>query len=169
MLLAVTCSFGQFEASKSYIGPSIGFSFDGSVPQFGANFEYGLSLKEIGMSGSGKLGIGGIFRYWKYSQDYSMGKWSYSNILIGAQGNFHFQTSGKLDPWVGLVFAYNGGSVSWDGPESKYFSEPSHGGMWFAGHAGIRYFFSPTLALCAHLGFGTLSYGALDLGIDIRL
>jgi hypothetical protein len=169
IFLVTSISLAQFEASKSYLGPSIGFSFNGSVPQFGANYEYGMSLKEIGLSGSGKIGIGGIIRYWRYSEDFSLGKWSYTNILIGAQGNFHFQTSGKLDPWIGLVLAYNGGSVSWDGPESKYLNEPSHGGLWLGGHAGIRYFLSPTLALSVHLGFGTLSYGALDVGIDLRL
>ena len=168
MLIVTSISFAQFEESKSYIGPSLGLSFLGSVPQFGANYEYGMSLKQIGLDGPGKIGVGGIIRYWSYSEDFSLGKWSYTNFLIGAQGNYHFQINDNMDPWLGLVLAYNGGSVSWDGPESKYLSEPTNGGLWLAGHCGMRYWFSSSLAVTARIGFGTLSYGALDVGLDFK-
>ncbi len=76
----------QFTPNKHYLGPSIGLSFLGSAPQFGANYEYGMDLKDFG-----RVGIGGIIRYWSYSEDFYDGGWKYTDILIGAQGNYHFK------------------------------------------------------------------------------
>ena len=165
-VLCTTFSNAQFVANKHYLGPSIGLSFLGSAPQFGLNYEYGMDVKDFG-----KLGIGGIFRYWSYSEDYgygSSGKWNYTDILIGAQANYHFKVGdGKFDPWLGLTLAYDAGSVKWDGPSGTY-ATPTYGGMFFGGNAGGRYWFSPTMAVSARIGFGSLGYGALDLGIDFK-
>jgi hypothetical protein len=154
----------QFTADHSYIGPSIGFAFLGSSPQFGLNYEYATNLQNIGT-----VGIGGLFRYWGYSESYYDGKWSYTNILIGAQGNYHFQIpNSQLDPYVGIVLAYDIGSTSWSGP-NYYGISASAGGFWTAIQAGGRYWISPTIALTARLGFGSLSYGALDVGVDFKM
>ena len=159
-LLPSTAS-AQFTADHNYIGPSVGLSFLGSVPQFGLNYEYGMDLQNVGT-----VGIGGIFRYWGYSEDY----WSYTNILIGAQGNYHFKIpDSKLDPYIGLVLAYDIGSWSWKDQSISGLYNPSVGGFWAAIQLGARYWISPTLALTGRLGFGSLSYGALEVGVDFKL
>ncbi len=160
----------QFETGRNYAGPSLGLSFLGSAFQLGANYEYGMPLKDIGIDAPGKLGVGGLLRYWSYSTSYFYGKWSYTDILLGAQGNYHFDLkNSKFDPWIGMVLAFDFGKVSWDGPEKKpYWTEPAHGGFWLGLHAGSRYWISPNLAVSARIGFGTLSYGALDLGVDFK-
>lgn len=74
-LISVLCasfSNAQFSAGKHHLGPSVGFSFLGSTPQFGLNYEYGMDVKDFGL-----IGIGGIARYWSYSEDYYYGKWKY--------------------------------------------------------------------------------------------
>ncbi len=153
----------QFSRGGSYLGPSVGISFLGSTPEYGVNYEYGMNLKNFG-----KVGIGGIFRYWSYSSDFFDGKWSYTNVLIGAQGNYHFDTGGgKFDPWLGIVLAYDAGSVSWSGPYGNYAS-PSAGGFWIAAQGGARYWISPTLALAASIGLGSLGYDGLDVGVDFK-
>ncbi|MEX0602301.1 MAG: hypothetical protein WD295_03100 [Bacteroidota bacterium] len=155
-------SLAQFEAGKSMAGPSLGLSFLGSSVQFGLNYEYGMKM-DFGM-----VGIGGLFRYWSYSETYFGGGWKYTDVLIGAQANYHFKMENdKLDPWAGLVLAYDVGSVSWEGQDYGY-SSPTHGGMFLGGHAGGRYWFSPTMAVTARFGFGTLGYSALDLGVDFK-
>ncbi|HQJ45240.1 MAG TPA: hypothetical protein PK195_01275, partial [Ignavibacteriaceae bacterium] len=124
----------------------------------------GMAVKDFGL-----IGIGGIARYWSYSEDYYYGKWKYTDILIGAQANYHFKVGdGKFDPWLGVTLAYDAGKVSWDGPGGYNYSEPSYGGMFFGGNAGARYWVSPTFAISARLGFGSLSYGGLDLGVDFK-
>jgi hypothetical protein len=170
LFVAFQTSNAQFEASKNYLGPSLGLSFLGSTFQIGVNYEHGLNLNSIGMSGSGKLGVGGLFRYWGYSEDFFGGKWSYTNILIGAQGNYHFEVSGgKLDPYLGLVLAYDIGTVDWDGVKGAGWAERTSGGFWLGLQGGLRYFFTPKLALNARLGLGTLSYSSLEVGVDFTL
>jgi hypothetical protein len=160
LLIVSASSMAQFEAGKSYAGPAIGLSFLGSSVQFGANYEYGMKMD------FGLVGVGGLVRYWSYGEDFGIGKWSYTDILIGAQGNYHFVLDNKkIDPWAGLVLAYDAGSVSWDGPGGG-FAEPTHGGLFLGAHAGARYFFSPTMAVSARFGVGTLSYSSLDIGLD---
>jgi len=165
----VSTSQTYFEAGKSYVGPSIGLSFLGSALQFGANYEYGMKM-DFGM-----IGIGGVFRYWGYSEDWGgwggdTYSWKYTNILIGAQGNYHLKmdAGSKLDPWVGLVLGYNSASVSYDGPGSYDWGSPSAGGLVLNAQGGARYWISPTMALRASIGYGSLSYGALDLGVDFK-
>lgn len=154
----------QYTVGKHYAGPSIGLSFLGSTFQFGGNYEYAMDIPNFG-----KIGIGTILRYWSYSENFTGGKWSYTNILIGAQGNYHFVINGNelLDPYAGIVIAYDGGSVSYSGPNKKY-PTPSHGGLWIGAQGGIRYWFNPNFALTGRVGFGTLSYGALELGVDLK-
>jgi len=165
----VAFSQTYFEAGKSYIGPSVGLSFLGSALQFGANYEYGMKME------FGTIGIGGIFRYWGYSEDWggfggNAYKWKFTNILIGAQGNYHLKMDpgSKLDPWVGLVLGYDASSVKYDGPSGFNYSSPSSGGLVLNAQGGARYWFSPTMAVRASIGYGSLSYGALDLGIDFK-
>ncbi len=158
-------SNAQFREGNNYLGASIGLSFLGSAPQFGINYEHAINVQDFGM-----VGIGGVFRYWGYSETYFDGKWSYSNVLIGAQGNYHFKVGNdKLDPYAGIVLAYDAGSVSWSGPNSIYsYSSPTSGGLWAALQGGIRYMISPQWSLTARVGFGSLSYGALEVGADYQ-
>lgn len=170
LLISYQTVSAQFEVGKSYAGPSLGLSFLGSTFQLGLNYEYGMSLESIGVSAPGKLGVGGVFRYWGYSEDFGAGKWSYTDILIGAQGNYHFVVGdGKLDPYIGLVLAYDIGSVNWEGVKAIGWTDRTSGGFWLGLQGGLRYFFSPKTALNARFGFGTLSYGALEVGIDFTL
>ena len=158
----------QFIAEHSYLGPCIGLSFLGSVPQFGVNYERSMDLQNLG-----SVGFGGVFRYWGYSEDFGYGKVSYTNILIGAQGNYHFKVPGNsnLDPYAGVVLAYDIGSSSVDYNNAflnGYSASVSAGGFWAAVQGGVRYFIQPNLALTGRLAFGSLSYGGLEVGVDFK-
>ena len=154
----------QYEVGKNYAGPSIGLSFLGSTAQLGLNYEYAFTIQNFGT-----VGAGGIFRYWSYKESFSGGSWSYTNILIGGQFNYHFKIDNKkIDPWVGAVLAYDAGSVDLKSSNSIFYAEPSHGGLWLGFHGGTRYWITPTIALMGRIGFGTLSYGALELGVDFK-
>lgn len=154
-------SNAQYEVNKHYVGPSLGFYFHGSSVILGGNYEYAMELKDIG-----KIGIGGIMRYYSYDA----GWWSYSDILLGAQGNYHFTLDNKkFDPWVGLLLAFDIGSVDYSGPNNQFYSEPSYGGFWVGLHAGMRYWLSPDIALTGRFGFGSYSYSSFDVGVDFKL
>ena len=169
LFLLSSVSFAQFEVGKSHAGPSIGIGFGGYGLSFGADYEYGMSLKDIGVDAPGALGIGGIVRYYNWSESYFYYRWSYTDIIIGAQGNYHFKLdNNKLDPWIGLVLGFDIASSSWDGPAgfgSDY--STSSGGLFFNGNAGVRYWFSPTMAARASLGFGSI-VSSLIVGVDFK-
>lgn len=159
MLVLPSTLHAQYESGKNYLGPSVGLAFLGSTPDFGASYEYGLKLQNFGY-----VGIGGIFRYWGYTT----ALWKYTDILIGAQGNYHFILKGsKFDPFAGLVLAYDAGSVSYSGPFGNYIS-PSYGGLWLAAQGGVRYWISPTIAISGRIGLGTLGYSGVDFGVDFK-
>jgi hypothetical protein len=163
-LLLQASVYAQFTFEKHYAGPSIGFSFLGSAFQFGGNYEYGIRIENFG-----NIGIGGVLRYWDYRENFTGGKWSYTNILVGVQGNYHFEILGNVqfDPYAGIVLAYDGGSVSYSGPVRNS-TIPPHGGLWVGAQGGIRYWFNPNLAVTGRVGFGNLSYGSLELGVDLK-
>ncbi len=124
--------------------------------------------------GSGILGIGGLFRYWSWSKNIGsyFGEdwgWKYTDIMIGGQVNYHFQfENNKLDPWVGLVLAYDIGSVKYHGPHGYQYTSPTWGGLFLGGNGGIRYWFSENLAGSARIGLGSMSYSAFEIGVDFK-
>ncbi len=154
----------QFEVGKHNAGPAIGLSFLGSTVSFGGNYEYAMSVKEIGLDAPGVLGIGGIVRYWSYDE----GFFSYSDFLIAAQGNYHFKLeNNKLDPYLGLVLGYDIGSFDWGGPSGSLYDD-SYGGFVFGASAGMRYWFSPTMAVNGRFGTGSNSGSTFDIGLDFK-
>ncbi|MDP3442668.1 MAG: hypothetical protein Q8T08_07360 [Ignavibacteria bacterium] len=152
----------QYQIEKHYFGPSLGLSFLGSVPQIGFNYEYGLNVKDFG-----DIGVGGILRYWAHNEGFFGGEWSYTNFLLGAQGNYHFKINNpKVDLWGGLVLALQTGSVEYKGSNANIYVKPSYGGLWMALQGGCRYWMSSDFALVGRLGLGTLSYSSLEFGVD---
>ncbi|MBK7105752.1 MAG: autotransporter domain-containing protein [Ignavibacteriae bacterium] len=168
-LLFVTSNiFCQFQSNLHTSGPSLGFSFLGSTVQLGINHEYGIDLDNTENSKIGKLGIGGIFRSWSYSEIFPEVEWNYTNILFGFQTNYHFKLKNeRFDPWAGLIIAYDFNDVNKQIlVENANVSEVDKGGLWFGAQAGMRYWLNTKMAFNIRIGFGTLSYSALDLGID---
>lgn len=170
ILILPSVIFGQFETNKNHLGPSVGFSFLGSTIQFGLNHEYGISLEELGIDKVGKLGIGGVFRYWDYKENFPNVEWDYTDILVGIQTNYHFyMANDKVDPWAGLIIAYDFNSVNSKIKTVGYEAiEESYGGLWIGAQAGARYWFNKDMAISIRIGFGTINYGSLDLGFDYK-
>jgi hypothetical protein len=154
----------QYEIDKHYAGPSIGLSFLGSSAQLGLNYEYAFIIEAFGT-----VGAGGIFRYWSYEESFSGGSYDYTDVLIAGQFNYHFKVeSNRIDPWLGAVLGFVTGSVKTTLSVNQYYPEPSHDGLWLGFHGGARYWIMPTIAIIGSVGFGTLSCGALELGVDFK-
>lgn len=157
-------TYAQYEIEKHYAGPSIGLSFLGSTAQLGLNYEYAFVIEDFGT-----VGAGGIFRYWSYEESFTGGSYDYTDVLIGGQFNYHFTVeSNKIDPWLGAVLGFVTGSVKTTLSVNQYYPEPSHDGLWLGFHGGARYWITPTIAFIGSVSFGTLSYGALELGVDFK-
>jgi hypothetical protein len=151
-----------FTKGSFLLGPHIGLAAYSSAPAFGVNGEYGIT--QPGKAGPGTIGISGRFDYFGFSDAY----WKYTWIALGAFANYHFAVSAPWDPFIGLGLGYENVSTSYEGPDgSQSLNDAGWGsGMYFSGTAGVRYFFSPTMAARAQLGFG-ITY--LVLGLDFGL
>ena len=171
LALFSSVSFAQFEVGKSHAGPSLSLGFGGWGMGFGADYEYGMSLKDIGVDAPGALGVGGIFRYYNWSEDFFYGEWSYTDIIIGAQANYHFKLENdKIDPWLGVVLGFDIDNYSYDsklGYDDYDYNTTSGGGVFFNGNAGVRYWFSPNMAARIGFGFGNL-VSSLIIGVDFK-
>ncbi len=170
LLIYPSILFGQLEINKHILGPSLGFSFLGSTLQYGVNHEFSIGLKQIGMAESGIIGIGGVFRYWQYSESFRDYDWDYTDVLIGLQTNYHFYISDdSIDPWFGIVIAYDFGDadITFINPNIGKFDK-EYGGFFIGANAGLRYWITNNMAISSRLGIGSSSYAALEFGIDYK-
>jgi hypothetical protein len=140
-----------------------GTYYKSQIPPISASLEFGVVDNVIE---KGVVGVGPYIGYSSYKYEYSGWGWKYTNIIIGARGNFHYPLVNKLDTYTGLLLGYNVAS-------SKEFGDAvpgwdysySAGGIAWSWFIGGRYYFKETFAVMAELGYG-IAY--LNLGIALK-
>ncbi len=160
-----------FEKGDKVLNLGIGFGsawytgvgFKSQIPPVSASFEIGIvdNILEKGV-----IGVGGYFGYSSYKYNYGSNDygWKYTNLFIGARGNFHYPLANKLDTYVGLTIGVNVVSEkAFGGYTGTSFG--SYGGLRTAEFIGARYYFSDSFAAMLELGYG-VSY--LNLGIALK-
>ncbi len=73
----------------------------------------------------------------------------------------------KLDPYLGVILGYDVGTFDL-GEYDNFFGDTTYGGVVFGVQFGVRYWFSPSMAVNARLGTGSNSGSSLDLGVDFK-
>jgi len=129
--------------------------------------EYGFKENLVNLNGiENNLGIGASFGYSGYSENYTYGKYSYSNILFLGSALWHVAllNDPRIDTYASLSLGWNIVTVSIPAGGLDYGS--SYGGLVWGTGIGARYHFSDKLAAVGELGFGM---GVLRLGIDYSL
>lgn len=147
------------------IGPVIGLGgIGGADYSIGGRFEQGYrSLPNLN---NGVLGIGVGVNYWTYDEEFLFADYGFDYLAIDVTGNYHFNLiNKKWDPFVGAGLGFRRVSSDLD---DEFFGDfdVSDSGVYFIGHAGIRYFWRPKLALYADVGAGSSS---LSVGVMFRL
>lgn len=138
-----------------------GTYYKSQVPPLSASLEFGVVDNVIE---KGVVGVGPYVGYSSYKYQYSSWGWKYSNLIIGARGNFHYPLVDKLDTYTGLLIGYN--VVT-----SKEFGDPigldtySAGGLTWSWFIGGRYYFKENLAAMLELGYG-IAY--LNIGVAVK-
>lgn len=158
--LASLASADGFEKGKFFLGPTVGLVWSGVG--LGVNGEYALDKN---------WGIGGEISYTSFTENYGWSNdnyhWKYTFIGVLAAGSYHFIIEdSKLDPYLkaGLGYFHWSASNSYSGLNYTG-SAGFNSGIGFAGAAGLRYFFSPSLAGRAQVGYPFY----LGVGIDFAL
>lgn len=149
-------------AGEQYVGGKLALgSIGGASMGFIGNYEYGYQ---------DNIGIGATVAYSGYSEDFGFGSYSYTNILIMANGNYHLDVlkMEKLDTWGALNVGYNiaSASIEWKGASIPGWTSPTVGGFVFGLSANARYQLTEKLYATGSLGFGL---GVLNIGLDYKL
>jgi hypothetical protein len=161
--VAVASAQGSSEGfSNGYLdaGPVIGLGNLGAANvSVGGRVEYGF--KELPQAANGVLGIQVGVNYYHYSYDIFNTDYGITYIPIVGTVNYHFRLQNKkLDPFVGAGIGF--WHVSSSGCPSCSFSS----GGYAVARGGIRYFYTPRMALYADVGAGD---AALNLGLMFKL
>ena len=159
-----------FTVTTTDVGPEIGLGgISGAGIGFGGRFEKGF--KQLPSLKDGVLGLGVGIDFFSFGQTFSnISGFDYKIIPITVTVNYHFALENKkIDPFVGAGLGYE--RVSVRGPSCvifgvNYCDNAYSSGVYFVGHAGIRYYVQPKLALYADVGSGS---GALHVGIMFKI
>jgi hypothetical protein len=159
-----TPSYSQYQVGKNTASASIGFG-GGGLTGTGA---IPISAEYNFLNFEKNIHAGVFAAYSSTSEDFYYGKWTYTYIIIAAQGNWHFTPGEKFDPFAGLSLGYNIGSskVSYNGPYSGYnFGSASVGGIFFSAQAGFNYWFSENFAAQVRVGYFPYASVGVTLGL----
>lgn len=172
LLLGITTSFGQaFDIGTQVFSAGIGlgstlggYSRTSQTPAFSLQYEKGMWQA----GESGVLSLGGYFGYKsdKYQSNSLTQTWNYS--IFGIRSAYHYQgiDNEDLDLYGGLMISYNHRSYKSEGVYTGNIRASGGSTMGFSLYLGARYYFSPSIAGFAELGYG-ISY--LNLGLAFRL
>ena len=151
VLFVTSLTFGQYAVGKNTGGAFIGvggggLSGTGGVP---IGIEYNFYNIEKNIQ------VGAMAAYSSTSEDFSVGKWKYSNIIIAAQANYHFSPGNKFDPFAGIALGYDiaSSSTEYKSGYSSFSGSASSGGFVWSGQVGCNYWFTPKLAGQIRLGY----------------
>ncbi|HDJ34277.1 MAG TPA: hypothetical protein ENF21_09310 [Bacteroidetes bacterium] len=138
--------------------------YTGQIPPVSGSLEIGL-LDEL-IEDKGSVGVGPYLGFSSYKWEYMDWGWKYTNIILGARGNFHYPFIDKLDTYTGILLGFRIVSASEFGtPIPGYnYSASSSGlaGSWFI---GARYYFTENLAAMGELGYGI---AWLNIGVALK-
>lgn len=141
-----------------------GMNYKTPVPPLSLFLEYGMADEVID---NGSAGLGPYVGYAAYKWDLIDFGWKYSNVILGARGNFHYPLIYDLDTYTGVIMGYNLTTVQEFGSVLPgYEAEADAGGFVWSWFVGGRYYIMENLSITAELGYG-ISY--INVGVAWKL
>ncbi len=163
---------GPYTRDHSDLNIGVGFGStlygDAAIPPITASYEIPLPV-DSPSDITKKISVGGVAGISMTESDYYFGTYSYTHIIIGARGSYHFYNEGNIDAYGGLMIGYNIVSSSYESKSghSDYGHSTSAGsGITYSAYVGGRYYFSDSFGAFLELGYG-LAY--LNLGVTLKL
>lgn len=163
LIITAALLFIPVAASAQYGGPGtidinagigLGSNLTGTGIPIGLSVDYGFNEQ---------ITIGGYAGFASTSEDFGMGTWKYTNIIVGARGTYHKEFVENIDTYGGLLLGYNIASAEWDGPGNL---EASAGGFTYSFFVGGRYHFTEKVGAYMELGYGI---AIIQTGITFRM
>jgi outer membrane protein W len=153
--VVVNAGYGFGNIWKTLFKVAAGFSSNEvkATGPIAAGFEYGVSEK---------IGIGLQLGYGQVKSTAKNNTYTQTETLTSfqalARGNYHFGSSAKFDPYIGLGLGYGNFKYKYTDTDPSAdpvstFAIPSAFG--FSGALGARYYFSPNIGIYAEVGYVT--------------
>ena len=162
-------------SSMVNVGIGLGHHFGSagmSIPPLSVAYDYSIVSGLIDRN-NGAITLGGYGAFTSGSMTYRAPGYSssasYTHILLGFRGMFHYQFAPKLDTYAGLMLGYHIGSTSYSnsGPMGSHSNSGLTGSGFDIGVLlGARYFFTPRIGAFTELGY-SLPYW--NLGVTFKL
>jgi len=111
MILSTSESFskGPFSLNKADLNLGIGLGStlggDEVLPPISASYEVGFPWKTNEFTE--KVSLGGYVGFAQTEYDWYWGTWSYTHIIVGARGSYHFYNEDNIDAYGGLMIGYD--------------------------------------------------------------
>jgi hypothetical protein len=166
-LLLVSTSSAQSKKGENVVTAGLGLGYPGvygtsGVPPIFASFDHAIQ---------NRISVGGIVAYSSSSYSFTVDKWSYTYIFLGARGAYHFAEEIKdlknFDLYGGIDLGYNIVSAKFSGQNSALYPYSAGGSYFqFGIFVGGRYFFSQRWAATAELGY---DIGYFKIGVSYKL
>ncbi|ROL60907.1 hypothetical protein D9V86_08500 [Bacteroidetes/Chlorobi group bacterium ChocPot_Mid] len=164
-------SAGPYSKDRADLNIGIGLGStlygDETIPPISASYEVGFPGKPNEYTD--KISLGGYVGFARTEYDWWWGTWSYTHVIIGAKGSYHFYNEGDIDAYGGLIIGYEILSESYTSKTGYEDYKPvssANGGLTYSGFVGARYYFSPSFGVFGELGYG-ISY--LTLGVTFKM
>jgi hypothetical protein len=116
-------------------------------------------MLDIGVSK--EISIRGYLGYSSVSSSQDIGygvkyEESYTFTVIGAGMTYHFESSSKIDPYIGALLGYNivSGDFRTSGSSSSSLYTPTVSFVTYSAHVGANCMLNPNFGLFAELGYG---------------
>jgi hypothetical protein len=142
-------------------------------PFFGAGYSASLPVNPIVSYERGVtdfISVGGTLSYASSKYNYNLPGSSYSfkesATYLGLRGSYHLDDILKIDPKFDLYGGASLGYVIVNVSDSQGYSGSAASGAGFGVFAGGKYYFQPSLAVYAELGYQSLS--VLNAGITLK-
>lgn len=142
-----------------------------SIPTIFLSYDQGTGIE----LGTGIIGLGGFvgFSSAKANYAYPGYEWNYSwtNIVVGARGNYHFPIDNeKFDAYAGVslglwmqTYEYTNSDPFWGGTLD---SKDTYTNLYYSGCLGGKYMFSESFGAFAELGWDV---ALLKVGVTLGL
>jgi hypothetical protein len=169
---------GNLNLGIGFGSPFVYGGSESNIPPISASYELGVS---------DKIGIGGLVGYTSSSLDFDNIVYSYdidgningvipgtatytwSYLIIGARGNYHFVNKDKIDVYAGAMLGYNivSSSIETTPNDPDYVdADFSVSGLAYGGHLGVRYMFSDKVGAFTEVGYNV---GYVNLGLTVKM
>ncbi|MBX2894862.1 MAG: hypothetical protein KF763_05450 [Cyclobacteriaceae bacterium] len=167
ILVVGLVSFASFEASAQFekgdnllnLGIGVNSYYSGGIP-VGASFEHGIT---------DDISVGLGIDYLSYRYNFGASRYGFNILYLGARGSYHFNrlfdlNVEELDIYGGAQLGYR--SFTWKDNFTGSAGNTYDSGVFFGIHAGVRYYFKPSLGGFLELGAG--GSGNARLGVAFK-